>query len=116
MVDFAKLNREAAARRAAGEPRPNSPEDLGVHKAKKEAAMRRHNPRVGDERERGQDLRASTMTMRQTIGPEPAFEKLSLQLIEAADKVPCSLDDYIAGMRYILGEVEVAIQAAKETQ
>lgn len=77
--------------------------------------MRRHNPRKGDERERGQDRRKPTMTMRQAIGPDEAFEKLASQLIEAADKVDCSLSDYIAGMRYILGEVEVALQAAKET-
>lgn len=68
------------------------------------------------ERERGQDQRASTFTMRQAIGADEAFEKLAQQLIEAADKVQCSVDDYIAGLRYILGEVEVAIQAAKEMQ
>jgi hypothetical protein len=78
------------------------------------AALARKHARKGDVKERGQDRRASTMTMRQSIGPDAAFEKLASQLIEAADKVPCSLDDYIAGLRYILGEVEVSIQAAKE--
>lgn len=75
------------------------------------------------ERERGQDQRAapatrisSTFTMRQAIVADEAFEKLAQQLIEAADKVQCSVDDYIAGLRYILGEVEVALQAAKEMQ
>jgi hypothetical protein len=121
---LAKLNREAARKAlisSAVDPtilgRDGFPDaSKMIAKAKKEAAMRRANPRKGDERERGQDLRKPTTTMRQAIGPDEAFEKLAGQLIESADKVPCSLDDYIAGLRYILGEVEVAIQAAKETQ
>jgi hypothetical protein len=76
--------------------------------------LARAHPRVGETRERGQDQRASTFTTRQAIGADEAFEKLAQQLIEAADKVKCSLDDYIAGLRYILSEIEVSIQAAKE--
>lgn len=64
---------------------------------------------------RNQDARRGSTTLRQTIGPDEAFETLARQLIEAADKVKCSQEDYIAGLRYVLGEVEIAIQAAKET-
>jgi hypothetical protein len=77
--------------------------------------MARAHARKGEEKERGQDKRKPTTTMRQSIGPSEAFEKLAQQLIEAADKIPCEMDEYIAGLRYVLGEVEVAIQAAKET-
>lgn len=59
--------------------------------------------------------RRGETTLRQTIGPDESFEKLAQQLIEACDKVECSKDDYIAGLRYILGEVEISLQAAKET-
>lgn len=59
--------------------------------------------------------RPSSATLRMTLGPDDAFAKLASQLLEAADKVECDQDDYVTGLRYILGEVEVALQAAKET-
>lgn len=53
--------------------------------------------------------------LRQKIGPDEEFARLAQLLIEACDKVECSKEDYITGLRYVLGEVEVALQAAKET-
>lgn len=46
---------------------------------------------------------------------EAAFERLARQLLSACDKVPCSKEAYIEGLRYILSEIEVSLQAAKET-
>lgn len=70
------------------DPRPNSPEDLGA--------------------------RPSSITTAASIGPPPAFVKLAGQLVEAAFKIPCSRDDRIAGLRFVLSEIEVALQAEKE--
>jgi hypothetical protein len=65
-------------------------------------------------KERGQELRHPTTTMAMRIDPEPEFCVLAEQLVDACDRVRCSPEEYIAGMRYVLGVVEVALQAAKE--
>lgn len=84
-----------ARAKAAGEPRPNSPEDLGVH--------------------RNQDGRKGSTALRMTLGPDEEFERIAREAISQADKVKCGMDEYITGLRYIIGEVEIALQAAKET-
>jgi hypothetical protein len=80
------------------------------------AKLARKHARKDEEKERGQDARRGSTTLRQTIGPDASFEKLAQQLIEAADKVPCEIDEYQSGLRYIIGEVEIALQASKECE
>lgn len=77
--------------------------------------MKRAHARKDEEKERGQEKRKPTTSLRMSIGPDDKFAVLAQQLIEACDKVPCPQEDYIAGLRYIIGEVEIALQAAKET-
>lgn len=60
--------------------------------------------------------RETSTSLQMRLGPDEAFAKLAQQLIEAADKVECDVDTYQTGLRYIIGEVEIALQASKETE
>lgn len=46
---------------------------------------------------------------------EDQFEKIVLEALSRARDVECSQEEFIEGLQLILGEVEVELQAAKET-
>jgi len=43
------------------------------------------------------------------------FETEVADLLRAFDAHECTVDEYMAGLRYAIGELEIALQAAKET-
>ena len=43
-----------------------------------------------------------------------AFERIAAEVIQSAGRVPCSIEDYKAGMELIVEEIKVAISAAEE--
>jgi len=108
--------------RWADDPRPNSPEDLGVHQgcphgnppgSARDCACKTKDKPAPTYR-RNQEARKGSLLLRARIGPDEEFEKIAEQLTGACDKVKCSIDEYQSGLRFIIGELEICLQASKE--
>lgn len=46
---------------------------------------------------------------------EEQFAYITQRFIQALEKVECTQEEYLAGLMYALAELEVSIQAVKET-
>jgi hypothetical protein len=44
---------------------------------------------------------------------EKAFDEIAGETIQRAARVPCSITDYLAGLRHIIEELNVAVEAAQ---
>jgi len=45
---------------------------------------------------------------------EEKFNEIAQECIEQANKVQCSVDTYVGGLKLIISELQVALDAAKE--
>jgi len=51
-----------------------------------------------------------------TVSLEEAFEAIAQEAIEAAEKVECSLDDFVRGLDTMMQEIQGRHRAAEEEQ